>query len=309
MFDYDFKVPEQKRVRLIIHTDCKNEADDQFAVVHQLLTPKLDVRGILAAHFEVGQKRYPAGTTAQASLDEINLLLDLMGIPGAYPVRLGSSVPLKDLRTPSPSPAAEFIIEEALRDDPRPLYIGMQGSLTDLASAILMEPRICQRMTAIWIGGGVYPTGNQEFNLMQDINAANVVFASSMPLWQVPQNVYKQFSVTLAELQLKVKPCGTIGEYLFRQMADLNLRLADNPDWPHGETWGLGDHGVIAALMEEKKRWDHWTMLPAPAVNPEDMTYIHDTGYRPIRVYNTLDARTTLEDMFAKLQIHFGGKG
>ena len=106
MFDYDFRVPEQKRVRLIIHTDCKNEADDQFAVVHQLLTPKLDVRGILAAHFEVGQKRYPAGTTAQASLDEINLLLDLMGIPGAYPVRLGSSVPLKDVRTPSPSPAA-----------------------------------------------------------------------------------------------------------------------------------------------------------------------------------------------------------
>ena len=307
MFEYEYRVPEQKRVRLLIHTDCKNEADDQYAVVHQLLTPKLDVRGLLAAHFEVGQKRYPAGTTAMESYKEIEKLLELMDIPGAYPVRLGATEPMKDARTPVPSPAAEFIIREALRDDPRPLYIGLQGSLTDIASAILMAPEICGRMTAIWIGGGNYPDGNAEFNLSQDVNAANVLFASDMPLWQVPQSVYKQFSVTLAELQLKVKPCGKIGEYLFRQMADLNLERADNPLWPHGETWGLGDNGVIAALMEEAKRRDNWVMTPAPAINPEDMTYIHDTGYRPIRVYHHMDARTTLEDMFAKLRLQFGG--
>lgn len=306
MFEYDYRVPEQKFVRLLIHTDCKNEADDQFAVVHQLLTPKLDVRGLLAAHFEGGRKRYPAGTTAMESYREIEKLLDLMGIPGAYPIVLGASEPMKDTRTPVPSPAAEFIIREALRDDPRPLYIGLQGSLTDIASAILMAPEICGRMTAIWIGGGNYPEGNAEFNLMQDINAANVLFASDMPVWQVPQCVYKQFSVTLAELQLKVKPCGKIGEYLFRQMVELNLALADNAPWPHGEIWGLGDHGVIAALMEERQRPDNWSMIPAPAFNPEDMTYIHDTDYRPIRVYHRMDARTTLEDMFAKLQIQFG---
>ena len=58
----------------------------------------------------------------------------------------------------------------------------MMGAITDLASAILMEPRICERMTCIWIGGDVYPDGGQEFNLMQDINGANVVFSSKMPV-------------------------------------------------------------------------------------------------------------------------------
>lgn len=32
MWKYDFKVPDQKKYRVIVHTDCKNEADDQFAV-------------------------------------------------------------------------------------------------------------------------------------------------------------------------------------------------------------------------------------------------------------------------------------
>jgi purine nucleosidase len=37
--------------RIIIDTDAKNEADDQYAIVHALLSPTLDVRGIVPAHF------------------------------------------------------------------------------------------------------------------------------------------------------------------------------------------------------------------------------------------------------------------
>ena len=39
------------RRRVVIDTDAKNEADDQFAIVHALLSPTLDVRGLIAAHF------------------------------------------------------------------------------------------------------------------------------------------------------------------------------------------------------------------------------------------------------------------
>ncbi len=30
-WNYEFDVPDTKKVRMIVHTDCKNEADDQFA--------------------------------------------------------------------------------------------------------------------------------------------------------------------------------------------------------------------------------------------------------------------------------------
>ena len=309
MFTYDFEVPPSRQIRYIVHTDCKNEADDQYTLAHLLMTPMFDIRAIIACHLaHMNFHGLPPEATMQASFDEIQKILELMHVSGQYPVLKGAAGPLLDEQTPIISEGARFIVQEALREDDRPTFIGMQGALTDLASAILMEPAICDRITAVWIGGGDYPKGGEEFNLSQDICAANVVFRSSMPLWQVPLSTYKQFGVSLAELQYKVKPHGKIGAYLFRQLVELNLRLGserkDKP-WPHGELWGLGDEGVVAALMEEREKTDGYRVLPAPTVDPETMEYRFDRQNRPIRVYHNMNARLDLEDLFCKLAIQF----
>ena len=228
-----------------------------------------------------------------------------MGLKGEYKVYKGSEHALEDETTPISSEGAKYIIEEAMKESELPLFAVFQGAITDLASAILINPEICNRMTAIWIGGGLWPQGGFEFNLMQDVAAANVVFKSNMPLWQVPITTYKQMAVTLAELQVRVKPFGRIGNYLFTQMSEFNKKRAEDMHWPHGETWGLGDQGTISVLMEETEKDDIYDMRPAPCVNYEDMTYIHGTSTRDIRVYNTLDSRATMEDFYAKLSINF----
>lgn len=92
------------------------------------------------------------------------------------------------------------------------------GPLTDIASAYLLEPAIAGRLTVIWIGGGRYPAGGPEFNLGNDIHAANVVFSSPIPLWQVPKNVYEMMPVSFAELECRVLPQGVLGKYLFEQL-------------------------------------------------------------------------------------------
>jgi SPX domain protein involved in polyphosphate accumulation len=48
---YAFRVPKEKMIRVITDTDAKNEADDQFAIVQALLSPRFDNRGFIAAHF------------------------------------------------------------------------------------------------------------------------------------------------------------------------------------------------------------------------------------------------------------------
>jgi inosine-uridine nucleoside N-ribohydrolase len=304
---YDFTVPELKQLRMIVHTDCKNEADDQFALAHHLMTPKFIVPGILCGHFNRVPREYGDGNTAKASVDEVNLVLDLMGLSEAYPVFEGAGRALEDEKTPIPSPATEFIIQEAMKDDDKPLYISMLGAITDLASAILLKPEICERMTAIWIGGGEYPKGGTEFNCWQDIAAANVVMSSSMALWQVPKNVYKQMAVTLAELQVRVKPYGKIGRYLFEQMVEFNEMHANVhwPHWPHGEIWGLGDNPTISVLLQESEVEDVYDMLPAPNICYENLTYDHHGKNRDIRVYKTVDSRLCMEDFYAKLMINY----
>lgn len=305
MNKYLYQVPENKKIRVIVDTDCKNEADDQFALVHHLLTPKFLVKGIISTHFEANHTFYGEGKTMEASYEEVVKVLNLMGLMEEYSDKVfkGGITAMEDEKTPVASEGTEFIINEAMREDDRPLFAVFQGGLTNLASAILKNPEICDRMTAVWIGGGPYPSGGFEFNLFQDIAAANVVFASSMPLWQIPENVYKQLEVSLTELQYKVQPCGEVGNYLFNQMVDFNNRMHFFNAWPHGESWGLGDQGTITVLLEENNR-GNYDWIPAPLFSKE-MYYIHKQGNRPIRVYHSLDSRFTLEDFYAKLAINY----
>lgn len=292
-----YEVPESKRIRLIIDTDAKNEADDQFAIVHALLTPRFVNKGIIAAHF--GTER--TQTSMEESYEECEKILSLMEMKEVIPLYRGAERAMTDERTPALSEGAEFIIREAMKEDAMPLYVISLGAITDLASALLIEPRIADRLTAIWIGGGQWPEGEREFNLSNDIAAANSVMASSVPLWVVPRNVYSTIRVSLAELALKVRPYGSIGNYLFQQMVDFNHAAAGNPRFPKGEMWSLGDSPAVSLLLDSHEY--AYEMKPAPRIT-QDMRYVHNQKERFIRWYNEVDARFTLEDMFAKIALY-----
>jgi purine nucleosidase len=296
--NHPFHVPHSKKIRLIINTDAKNEADDQFAIVHALLTPQFIVKGIIAAHF--GTRR--TLMSMQESYDEVVKVLQLMNAEQEVPVFKGAEHALPDEHTMVLSEGAELIVQEAQSDDPRPLYVIFLGPLTDLAAAYMRDPSIASKLTAIWIGGGAYPTGEPEFNLSNDIHSANVVFQSSIPLWQVPRNVYSLIRVSIAELAVRVKPYGVVGDYLYQQLVDFNMAYGDNKGWPKGEMWCLGDSPAVSLLLDEHEFG--YEMKPAPRI-VEDMSYVHWQQERMIRVYHYIDSRFTLEDMYAKLVLHY----
>jgi inosine-uridine nucleoside N-ribohydrolase len=295
---YHFVVPEAKKIRLIINTDAKNEADDQYAIVHALLTPKFVIKGIIGAHF--GTRR-----TMQSMLEsyaEIEKVLQLTGYAGVVPAFKGAENELENENFPRVSEGADLIIREALSNDNRPLFAIFLGPLTDLASAILMEPKITGRLTAIWIGGGAWPDGGEEFNLSNDIHAANVVFSSGIALWQVPRDVYLMMRVCLSELQTRVEPCGEVGRYMFRQLVDFNTAMGDNLVWPAGESWCLGDSPAVGLLLDQHEYC--FDLRPAPRVG-SGMRYEHIPENHLIRVYNRIDPRFILEDFYSKLRLNF----
>ncbi len=150
----DTLLPLEKRARVIVNTDAKNEADDQFAIVQALLTPSFEIHGIIPAHF--GERR--TTESLRESRDEVEKLLGLIGWQGRVRVADGAHRALPDQVTPVPSPGSALIVEEALKDDPRPLFVLFYGPLTDMASALLEEPRIAERnLIVVWIGGGPWP--------------------------------------------------------------------------------------------------------------------------------------------------------
>src|SRR5690349_1624166 len=282
------------RRRVIVDTDAKNEADDQFAIVHALLSPTLDVRGLIPAHFG----RHRSDRSMEESREEIDLLLRLTGLTGKIPVANGAALAMADESTPQDSPGARLIIEESRGDGP--LCVAFLGPLTDMASAILLDPEIVHRdVTVIWIGGVAHGGADAarpglEFNLGNDIAAANVVFGSGITVWQVPSSVYSQVSVGYAELAEKIGGTSELADYLIRQLVEWNAAHHPEPI----ESRSLGDSPAISLMLYP--RGAQFRTVPAPRFGREGH-YLPGTG-NPVRVVETVDVRFLLEDMFAKIR-------
>ena len=287
-----FDIPDEKKIRVIVDTDAACEADDPFAIVHALLSPKLLVQGILAEHFnEEG--------SMQRSYDEIKTILEAMQME--VPVCKGQLGKMSEDMVPSE--AVDFIRKEALREDSHPLYILCQGAITNVAMALKLYPEIKDKIRVIWIGThGEAPSKApfREFNAGNDIEAANLVLSGGVDLWLVPSSVYCTIHIGIAEIERRIKPCGAIGQHLFQQMVDYNMTPAAG--WTQGESWSLGDSPAIALAINPN--CGKFKEIPAPVV-AEDTSSEVDESKPIIRVYTEIDSRYILEDMIAKLELHY----
>ncbi|GAB3613155.1 nucleoside hydrolase [Humibacter ginsengisoli] len=284
--------------RLIINTDAKNEADDQYAIVHALLSPTLEVAGIIAAHFGEAKSAH----SMQDSRDEVDLLLHLLHRDDVV-VANGAAHAIPDAATPADSDGARLIIQEA--HTAGPLFIIFLGPLTDMASALLLDPTIAENpdITVVWIGGTPYDgiTGGEargEYNLSNDVTSANVVFQSNLRVWQIPMSVYRMVGVSYAELDEKVAPYGELGAYLVRQLKEFNAANVE----PEIEYRTLGDSPAVSVVLNPDGAI--WRNRPVQVFGEDArMTNVVVEG-RSVRVAETVDARFLLEDMFAKIKAH-----
>ena len=289
-----FDIPDYKKVRVIIDTDAACEADDPFAIVQGLLSPKLIVKGIVAEHFNVSG-------SMDRSYGEIETILDAMDMK--VPVFHGQKGPLSE--DAELSEGAKFIIDEALRGGNNPLFVLCQGAITNVAMALKSAPAIKDRMTVVWIGThgeAPHKAPFREFNAGNDIPAANFVLQSGADIWLIPSMVYTTITIGIAEMLRRIRPCGRIGEHLYTNLVDYNN--SEGAGWTQGESWSLGDSPAIAVTINPG--CGHFHTAKAPFVADDTSSEVKDDNPE-IRIYTDVDSRYILEDLIAKLEI-FSGK-
>lgn len=304
------------RMRVIVDNDFGGDPDGLFQLVHQILSPSAEIRGIIGSHLKPGDPFDPSSESATNAVKKVKELLGVMKLQNAFSVYEGSNLQLKDTKTPNISEAAKVIVKEAMRTDVKtPLYVVCGAGLTEIASAYLMEPKIADRLTLVWIGGPEYadlalpPPGytSLEYNLGIDIKAGQVVFNDSkIPIWQIPRNAYRQTLLSYSELLLKVKSTGKTGEYLSEKIESLMKRVQQF-DLHIGETYIMGDSPLVLltalqSSFESDPSSSFYVLKQSPSINVEGLYETNHNG-RTIRVYNQLDARLMFEDFFAKLQL------
>ena len=208
--------PEGK-VRIVLDTDAYNEIDDQFAVVFALGSPdRLQIEALCAAPFHNGRSDGPEDGMVK-SLNELRRIAGIAGVEGNIPILEGSRAWMDGPGRPVESAAARRIAEPALASpDDDPLYVVAIGAITNVASAILMEPSIIGKIVVIWLGGHApWWDHTREFNMIQDVHASRVVLDCGVPLVLVPcMGVASHLITTKAEIDAHLRDCGEIGRYL-----------------------------------------------------------------------------------------------
>jgi pyrimidine-specific ribonucleoside hydrolase len=230
-------------VDVILDTDAYNEIDDQYALAYLVRSePDCWVRAVTAAPFysdpdsgRVYRSASP-GDGMERSYQEILKVLKLMDREDLIPhVFRGSERYLPGPLMPVESEAAQKIVEISKEYGPdRQLYVVAIGAITNVASALLLDPTLRERIVVVWLGGHAHHYGPwTDFNMDQDADAARVVFGCGVPLVQLPcLGVVSEFRFSRVEL-----------EYLFRGKNALCDYLIDN----------------TFSYAEKKFGYDFWT--------------------------------------------------
>ncbi len=287
------------RVDAIIDTDAYNEVDDQFALAYMLLrSDRINTLGICAAPF-LNSRSTSAADGMEKSYNEIFKILTLMKRDDMKSkVYKGSESFMTDENTPVISDASKYIVSEAKKHSPEsPLYIVAIGAITNVASAILLDPESMKENTVIvWLGGQAhsYPTNN-EFNLRQDIAAARIVFSCGAPTVQLPcQGVVSEFTTSGPELEYWLKNKNPLADYLAQNVID-NYGVAES-------AWRkvIWDVTAVAWLINDEDRFLLSSLVPAPIPQYDDRYSFDMTGAQ-IRYIYRIRCASLFTDLFKTL--------
>jgi purine nucleosidase len=248
--------------RIIIDTDPGQ--DDAVAILLALASPELDVVGLTAVAGNV-----PLSWTEKNA----RRICELAGRPQTR-VFAGAIRPLvrplvtaehvhgrtgldgPDLPEPSmvlqEKHAVDFIVDTIMAEPEGSITLCPLGPLTNIALALVREPKIAPRIKEIVLmGGGYFEQGNvtpsAEFNIYVDPHAADIVFRSGVPIVMMPLDVTHKVLTTDARIAA-IRALGT-------RVGEATAEMLDFFDRYDQEKYGtdggpLHDPCVIAYLLK-----------------------------------------------------------
>lgn len=286
-------------VDAVLDTDAYNEIDDQYAISLMMKSPeKFNVKALYAAPFFNCHSTSPEDGMVK-SYEEIKNLLRLMGREDFIPnVFEGSRHFLKDENAPEESPAARDLVRLAKNYSPKnPLYVLAIGAITNVASALIMDPSIAENIVVVWLGGHAITWGDsKEFNLCNDVAAGRIVFKAGCPLVMLPcMGVVSAVTTTEYELKHWLGGKNALADYLVKHTVE------EAEGYAKGKPWSrvIWDITTVLWFFNDGKLM-RTKIIPAPM--PEyDHHYSFSDDNKKICYVDYIDRDRAFEILFNKL--------
>jgi len=234
----------------------------------------------------------------EKSYNEILKILALMKRDDLKPlVKRGSEKYLPSEKDPVDSEAARDLAERAMRYSPeKPLYVVSIGAITNVASAIIIKPEIIDRIVIIWLGGHAHSWPHtKEFNMMQDVAAARVIFGCGAALVQLPcMGVVSAFATSGPELEHWLRGKNALCDYL----VDYTIKSAIKDGGLSTWTRVIWDVTAVGWLLGGNFMEDYLCPSPIPQY---DNLYSFDPTRHFIRYVYHIHRDKLFEALFRKL--------
>ncbi|HVB73164.1 MAG TPA: nucleoside hydrolase [Ktedonobacteraceae bacterium] len=195
----------QEKHVVLLDTDIGDDIDDALALALALHAPEIDLQGVTTVFGD---------TLLRARLAKH--LLHVFGRDD-IPVAAGISTPLQARHRPSGVPQAaildtcqpadispysgpELIAQKALASPGR-LTLLCIGPLTNVATALLNEPRLFMAIRSIIMMGGTSGIPWPEWNTRSDARAAQIVLAAGIPITLLGWNITTRCQLLPGDLE------------------------------------------------------------------------------------------------------------
>lgn len=203
--------------------DCDPGVDDAIALLLALASPELNLLGVttVAGNIPLSLTQKNARQICELAgrtdvlvyagcprpiMRSLSTAQEVHGVNGLAGVELPEPIiPLPTVH------GVDFLIE-TLINSAGDITLATLGPLTNIAVAMIKEPRICNYIREIVIMGGAITQGNitpsAEFNIYVDPHAAHVVLTSGLKLTAITLDVTHQ-AITTPERLAAIRDLGT----------------------------------------------------------------------------------------------------
>ena len=279
-----FHAFSQNKIPVILDADTGNEVDDLYAISRALMEPSWDILALNATQWQTSHWTIPESMENSHRLNQVLLgYLDL-----SIKTRRGGAARMYDWGDKAQHSAAAYEIIKQARNmkENQKLNVIALGALTNVASAIYIDPSIESRIRLYWLGTS-YDFDKDilsitDFNSMMDIQAVNILLNSEVEMHIMPNSTSVNMELTYEETENNLRGIHPLGDYLCdRWYQHLDGSRKKRVIW---------DLALIEAII-----YPEWA----------EKVIIHtskDNGDREINFYNTIDHYKMKEEFFDKMK-------
>jgi purine nucleosidase len=300
---------KRNKFDVMLTTDPGCDVDDQFVIAHLLLTPRVRLHGIITTHapnlaangFQTHDQQGQAIPAAEITRGIAQQVLERLPDCEHPPLIAGSSQPLRSVGEPRDNAGVQFLLRTARAfSAERRLIVFVIGAATDVASALLIDPTLAERIHVVALAFEGWPRGGDPFNVPNDIIAWQVLFGAPIKL------TIGDLAVTTRHLSMDKRLAHTIartgecGDFL----ASAVVRWLDRlPDLCKGTTgrlaWPIWDQVAVAYLLGQTRS----EFYARPHLN-DDTTFsaAPDSALPDIEWITSIDEKSLWRDLRRKLR-------